>query len=89
LGEYLRPGPPAGRPGLPIEQEAAVSGGERLEMQFRESPVKAGRRGVSAGAHQQHDPLGVQAAADEGQGVKRAAVQPMGVVGDHQERGVF
>ena len=58
-------------------------------MQLRESPVKAGRRGLPPGAQKQHDPLGVQAAAGEGQRVKRAAVQPVGVVGDHQDRGTF
>jgi hypothetical protein len=41
------------------------------------------------GPHKQHDPLGVQAAAGEGQGVKRAAVEPLGVVGDHEHRGTF
>ena len=58
-------------------------------MQLRESPVKAGGRGRPPGAHQQHDPLGVQAAAGEGQGVQRAAVEPLGVVGDHEHRGAF
>jgi hypothetical protein len=56
-------------------------------MQLGKTAVKAGGRGLPAGAHQQHDPLGVQTAAGEGQGVQRAAVQPVGVVGDHQDRG--
>ena len=89
LGEHLRPGPPAGRARLPVQQQPGVGRGQRLQMQLRESPVKAGGRGLPAGAHQQHDPLGVQAAAGEGQGVQRAAVQPVGVVGDHQDRGPF
>ena len=58
-------------------------------MQLRESPVKAGGRGLPPGAQKQHDPLGVEAAADEGQGVKRAAVEPVRVVGDHEDRGTF
>jgi hypothetical protein len=58
-------------------------------MQLRESPVKAGGRGLPSGAHQQHDPLGVETAAGEGQRVQRAAVQPVGVVGDHQDRRTF
>ena len=58
-------------------------------MQLRESPVKAGRRGLPPGAHQQHNRLGVQTAAGERQRVQRAAVEPVGVVGDHQDRGVF
>ena len=89
LGEHLRPGPPAGRARLPVQQAAGVCRGQRLQMQLRESPVKAGGRGLSPGAHQQHDRLGVQAAGGEGQGVQRAAVEPVGVVGDHQDRGVF
>ena len=89
LGEHLRPGPPAGRARLPVQQAAGVCRGQRLQMQLRESPVKAGGRGLPPGTHQQHDPLGVQAAAGEGQGVQRTAVQPVGVVGDHQDRGAF
>ena len=89
LGEHLRPGPPAGRAGLPVQQAAGVCRGQRLQVQLREAPVKAGRRGLPPGAHQQHDPLGVQAAAGEGQRVQRAAVEPVGVVGDHQDRGPF
>ena len=58
-------------------------------MQLGEAPVKAGRRGLPPGTDQQHHPLGVQPAAGEGQGVQRAAVQPVGVVGDHQDRGPF
>ncbi len=89
LGEHLRPGPPAGRARLPVQQAAGVCRGQRLQMQLREAAVKAGGRGLPPGAHQQHDPLGVQAAAGEGQRVQRAAVQPVGVVGDHQDRGPF
>src|SRR5690348_4041939 len=58
-------------------------------MQLRESSVKAGGRRLPPGAQKQHHPLGVEAAADECQGVKRAAVEPVGVVGDHQEWGTF
>ena len=89
LGEHLRPGPPAGRARLPVQQEAGVRRGQRLQVQLREAPVKAGGRGLPPGAHQQHHPLGVQAAAGEGQRVQRAAVQPVGVIGDHQDRGPF
>ena len=89
LGEHLQPGLPTGRARLPIQQEAGVCRGQRLEMQVREAAVKAGGRGLPPGAHQQHDPLGVQPAAGEGQRVQRAAVQPVGVIGDHQDRGPF
>ena len=89
LGEHLRPRPPAGRARLPVQQPAGVIGGERLQVQLGEAAVEAGGRGLTPGADQQHDPLGVQAAAGEGQRVQRAAVQPVGVVGDHQDRGVF
>ena len=89
LGEHLRPGPPAGRPRLHVEQKAGVGRGQRPEMQLGKTAVKAGRRGLPPGAHQQHHPLGVQAAAGEGQRVQRAAVQPVGVVGDHEDRGPF
>jgi len=58
-------------------------------MQLRESPVKAGRRDLAPGAQKHHDPLGVETAAGEGQGVKRTAVEPLGVVGYHQNRGTF
>ncbi len=57
-------------------------------MQLGEAAVEAGGRGLPAGAGQQHDRFGVQAAAGEGQRVQRAAVQPVGVIGDHQHRGV-
>ena len=89
LSEHLRPGPPPRRPRLPVQQPAGVCGRQRLQMQFRESPVEAGGRGRPPGADKQHDPLGVQAAAGEGQGVNRAAVQPLGVVGDHEDRRTF
>ena len=89
LGEHLRPGPAAGRAGLPVQQAAGVCRGQRLQVQFGEAAVKAGGRGLPPGADQQHDPFGVQAAAGEGQRVQRAAVQPVGVVGDHQDRGPF
>ena len=56
-------------------------------MQLRETPVKAGGRGLPAGADQQRDPLGVQAAADEGQRLERTAVDPMGVIGEHRGAG--
>jgi hypothetical protein len=68
---------------LPVEEEVGVGRAERLEMLLREPPVEAGRRNLPPGAHEQHDPLGVQAAAGEGQRVQRAAVEPLGVIGDH------
>ena len=89
LGEHLRPGPPARWPGLHVQQAAGVRRGQRPEMQTGEAAVEAGGRGRPPGADQQHDPLGVQAAGGEGQGVQRAAVQPVGVVGDHQDGGSF
>ena len=89
LGEHLRPGPPARRARLPVQQAAGVGRGQRPKMQFGKTAVQAGGRGLPAGAHQQHDPLGVQAAAGEGQRVQRAAIQPVGVIGDHQDRGPF
>jgi hypothetical protein len=89
LGEHLGPGPAAGRPRLPVQQESGVRRGQRLQVQLGEAAVKAGGRGLPAGADQQHDLLGVQAAAGEGQRVQRAAVQPVGVIGDHQDRGAF
>jgi hypothetical protein len=89
LGEHLQPCPPAGRARLSVQQEAGVLGGERLQVHLGEAAVKARGRGLPAGADQQHDPIGVQAAAGEGQGVQRAAVEPVGVVGDHQDRGVW
>ena len=55
-------------------------------MQLRESPVKAGRRDLAPGTQKHHDPFGVQAAGGERQDVKRAAVQPVSVVGDHENR---
>ena len=58
-------------------------------MQLRESAVKAGGRSLPACAQKQHDPLGVEAGAGEGQGVKRVAVEPVRVVGDHEDRGTF
>ena len=88
LGEHLGPRPPAGRARLPVQQPPGVIGGERLQVQLGEAAVEARRRGLIPGADQQHDPIGVQAAAGEGQRVQRAAVQPVGVVGHHQDRGV-
>ena len=89
LGEHLCPGPPARRAGLRVQQAAGVRCGQRLQVQLREAAVEAGRRRRPPGAYQQHDPLGVQAAAGEGQRVQRAAVEPVRVVGDHQDRGPF
>ena len=89
LGEHLGPRPPAGRARLPVQQPPGVIGGERLQVQLGEAAVEAGGRGLTPGADQQHDPIGVQTAAGEGQRVQRAAVQPVGVVGHHQDRGVF
>ena len=89
LSEHLSPGPAPRWPRLPVQQVAGVCRGQRLKMQFRESPVKPGGRGRPPGAHQQHDPLGVETAAGEGQGVQRTAVEPLGVVGYHQNRRTF
>ncbi len=89
LCEHLRPGSPARRARLRVQQATGVYRGQRLKMQLRKTAVKAGRRGLAAGAHQQHQPLFVQATACEGQRVQRAAVQPVSVVGDHQDRGLF
>jgi hypothetical protein len=89
LSEHLRPVSPARRARLPVQQAASVCRGQRPKMQFGETSVKAGGRGRSPGAHKQHDPLGVEAAAGETQGVKRAAVEPLSVVGDHEHRGTF
>ena len=58
-------------------------------MQFREPPVKAGRRRLPPDTQQQNDPLSVQAAAGKGEHLERAAVEPVGVVGDHQHREGF
>jgi hypothetical protein len=38
------------------------------------------------GAEQQTDPVGEQASGDEGQGVGRRQIEPVGVVDDHQQR---
>ena len=89
LGEDLCPGPAAGRARLAVQEAAGVGRGQRLQMQLGEAAVKAGGRGLAPGAYQQHDPLGVQAAAGEGQRVQRAAVQPVGIIGDHQDWGAF
>ena len=89
LREHLRPGLPAGRPRLPVQQQAGVPGRQRLQMQLGEAAVKTGGRGLPPGTDQQHHPLGVQPAAREGQRVQRTAVQPVRVIGDHQDRGPF
>ena len=89
LREHLRPGLPTGRPRLPVQQQAGVPGGQRLQMQLGEAAVKTGGRGLPPGTHQQHHPLGVQPTAREGQRVQRTAVQPVRVIGDHQDRGPF
>ncbi len=80
---------PRGGRGCPSSSRPASAADSGSRCSSREAPVKAGGRGLPPGAHQQHDPLGVQAAAGERQRVQRAAVQPVGVVGDHQDRGVF
>ncbi len=41
LGQHLRPGPPARRPGLRVEQPARVRSRQRFKPQLRETPVKA------------------------------------------------
>ena len=58
-------------------------------MEFREAPVKTEGGGLVTGTHQHRDRLGVQSAGGESQGIQRAAVQPVRVVGDHQDRGPF
>ena len=89
LSQHLRPASPARRARLPVQQAAGVCHGQRPKMQLRESPVKSGRRSLPPGAHEQHHPLGVQAAAGEGQRLQRAAVQPVSVIGDHEHRRPF
>ena len=87
LGEHLRPRQAAGRARLPIQQPAGVRRGQRPQVQLGESPVKAGRRDLPPRGHQQHHAFGIQPARGEGQGVQRTAIQPVRVVGDHQNRG--
>ena len=89
LGKHLRPGLAAGRARLHIQQGAGVCRCQRLKTQLRKSPVKPGGRGRPPDAHQHHHPLGVKATGGEGQRVQRTAVQPVGVIGDHQDRGPF
>ena len=78
-----------GRARLPVQQAVGVCRGQRFQVQLGEAPVKARGRGLPPGADQQHDPFGVQPAAGEGQRVQRAAVQPVGIIREHQDRGPF
>jgi hypothetical protein len=50
--------------------------------------VEAGRVAVARG-EQQRDPFGLQPAGDEKQRVGRGLVEPVGIVGDHEDRALF
>ena len=49
LGEHLRPRPPAGRARLPVQQEAGVRRGQRLQMQLREDRGQSREAGPALG----------------------------------------
>ena len=89
LGEHLRPGPAARRVRLGIQQPPGVLDAQRLQPQFREIPLEPRGRDVPARAQQQHERFGFQAPGGEGERVERTAVQPLGVVGDQQQRAVL
>ena len=89
LGDHQTSGPASGRAGLLVEQRARVRRRQRPEPQLGDTLVKAGRRRVALRAEQQDDPVSVQPGADEGQHVKGAAVDPVGVIDDRQHRSGF
>ena len=88
LGEHLFAGAAARRARLPVEEQAGVRQAQRRQQQPREIPLETSRRHVPARAGQQHEPLRFQAAGGEGERVKRGTVQPLRIVGGHQQRRV-
>jgi hypothetical protein len=82
----LAPGAAARPPGLLVEQPAGLRWWQGLQVQFGQASVKARRRSAPAYAQEQHDWLGVQAVAGEGERVQRAAIQPLRIVDQDKNR---
>jgi hypothetical protein len=68
-----------------VQQQAGVLGGETAERELRQ-PVEHVRVGGLAQREDQAEPLRQQPARDEGQRLRRHAVEPLGVIDDADER---
>lgn len=71
---------------LRVQEQARVRPGEGAQQEPRQVPLETGGRYGPAGAGQQHELLRFQAAGSEGERVEGGAVQPLRVVGRHQQR---
>jgi len=87
LIEYLTAGTAPGRAGLGVEQPAGRRIRQWPELQLGEAAVESPGRRRSTSTEQEHDLLRIKAGGGEGERVKGAAIKPVRVLDDQEQRG--
>jgi hypothetical protein len=87
LIKYLTAGAATGRAGLGVEQPGGRRIRQRPELQLGEAAVESARRRRAASTEQEHDLLRIEAGGSEGERVKGAAIKPVRVLDDQEQRG--